>query len=384
MIPTIRYFRWPRRFADRLRFACTGKKLLHCEDAETECCSCLVGKPLSALNATTNELTVHLGVLHCRPRGDWPILERCYRQRERHFHRRHIDCHHLRCVQSPYSLFPVGRPLILFGQEKSTVESTMITFCKALVNQYVFPVYQGEKKGYCIKAYSLIKEDLKAVGKAIAEAYATTSVEVSVKGSGQACGFGKAQAEADAKAVAEIFFYALAEATNKYDRADISAEIEITISALAYAYADSWSKACAQDDSSAKVVQETYARASVEVIATLSVWLFAKVDCTGYSGYVEGEADAENKENADTYASSSTLAVADGTATAAGGGKAISKTIPECTKAYKKCCYVSSLCCAGKDMYGIYRSCNAWKKESKSIWYYYGDNHKETSCHCSK
>ena len=316
-------------------------------------------------------------MLRRRPCGEWSCLEASLRHRERRFHRRRIDRHcHLQ-VRSTYILSIPFRPLMLFGQATAeTVETEIVKFCKALVNQYVFPVYQGEKKGYCLKAYSLIEEDLKAVGKAIAEAYATTSVVVSVQGSGSACGFGKARAQADAEAVAGIFFKALAKATNKYDKADITAEIEITIAALAYAYADSWAKACAKDNSYAKVVQKTYARASVEVIATLSVWLFAKVDCTGYSGYVEGKADAENKENADTYASSSTLAVAQGTATAAGGGNAVSKTILKCEGAYAPCCKPT-------DSYnGHPAKCYAYKKKSSDrIWYYLIDN-KEASCYC--
>lgn len=184
-----------------------------------------------------------------------------------------------------------------------------------------------------------------AVGEVVAEVYSLAISDVSVEGEGEACADADTNGSAEAAAFAEIIVDAIVAVENDLSRAQAQAIVEQRNTVLARAFAEAYSTACIQGEGNAFAVQTVLSTAIARPIATLAIFLFAEVDCSGEDGFSEAFIDAENTvDDSVTVDSTSDSNVnGDGTATAGGGGDATTQILD-----VTRCSGIRRLCCRSR------------------------------------
>eukprot|EP00210_Caulerpa_lentillifera_P005958 g5693.t1 len=232
---------------------------------------------------------------------------------------------------------------IASSESVTKVENELVTFFKAFEVKKV-PVYNdgSDKKAYCADVYTYIDKELKAVGSVVASVYSEAIGDVIVEGDGEACADAETSGKAEAVGFAEILVDAYVKATNIRTKAKATAIVKQKNTFFVSAFAEAYSSACIEGEGDAFAVQTVFAEAIAEPIATLALFLFAEVDCSGEEGYAESFVDAENtaKESVNVDATSDSGVNGKGDAVADGGGDAFSKQLP-----YPKCSGLKQICC---------------------------------------
>lgn len=208
-----------------------------------------------------------------------------------------------------------------------------------------------------------------AVGEVVAEVYSVAIGDVRVEGDGEACADANTNGSAEATAFAKILVDAIVAVQNDLSEAEAAAIVEQRNTVLATAFAEAYATACIEGEGDAFAVQTVLSKAIARPIATLAIFLYAEVDCSGEDGFSTAFVDAENTvdDSATVDSSSDSSVNGQGTATAGGSGDASTQIIDGCGGVRRLCCrstFVNGNTCTCTRNTRIPARCNGVKAEN--------------------